>query len=116
MPGCPADSPAVFLFQFISQLLAVIPLSAAAEGELALPSDIKALQQHLCVVQLSRLLGIYHAMEKKQKLAVVQELMLRYRHGLEFGEEKLETDVAVHCRAFSWGWSSRNAGGTACAA
>uniref|UniRef100_A0A8B9J2A2 N-alpha-acetyltransferase 25, NatB auxiliary subunit n=1 Tax=Amazona collaria TaxID=241587 RepID=A0A8B9J2A2_9PSIT len=87
MPSCPADSPAVFLFQFISQLLAVIPLSAAAEGELALPSDIKALQQHLCVVQLSRLLGIYHAMEKKQKLAAVRELMLRYRHGLEFGEE-----------------------------
>uniref|UniRef100_A0A8C5UA84 N-alpha-acetyltransferase 25, NatB auxiliary subunit n=1 Tax=Malurus cyaneus samueli TaxID=2593467 RepID=A0A8C5UA84_9PASS len=73
--------------KFIRQLLDVIPLSAAAENEVALPGDIKALQQHLCVVQLSRLLGIYHAMEKKQKLAVVRELMLRYRHGLEFGEE-----------------------------
>uniref|UniRef100_A0A8B9J1Y1 N-alpha-acetyltransferase 25, NatB auxiliary subunit n=1 Tax=Amazona collaria TaxID=241587 RepID=A0A8B9J1Y1_9PSIT len=93
MPSCPADSPAVFLFQFISQLLAVIPLSAAAEGELALPSDIKALQQHLCVVQLSRLLGIYHAMEKKQKLAAVRELMLRYRHGLEFGKSCLKTEL-----------------------
>uniref|UniRef100_A0A8D2M760 N-alpha-acetyltransferase 25, NatB auxiliary subunit n=1 Tax=Zonotrichia albicollis TaxID=44394 RepID=A0A8D2M760_ZONAL len=73
--------------KFIRQLLDVIPLAAAAENEVALPGDIKALQQHLCVVQLSRLLGIYHAMEKKQKLAVVRELMLRYRHGLEFGEE-----------------------------
>lgn len=78
----------VFLFQFISQLLEVIPLSAAAESEVALPADIKALQQHLCVVQLTRLLGIYHAMDKKEKLTAVRELMLRYRHGLEFGEEK----------------------------
>lgn len=82
--------PLGFLLQFIRQLLDVIPLAAAAENEVALPGDIKALQQHLCVVQLSRLLGIYHAMEKKQKLAVVRELMLRYRHGLEFGEENLE--------------------------
>lgn len=81
--------PPGFLLQFIRQLLDVIPLVAAAENEVALPGDIKALQQHLCVVQLSRLLGIYHAMEKKQKLVVVRELMLRYRHGLEFGEENL---------------------------
>uniref|UniRef100_A0A803W9X3 N-alpha-acetyltransferase 25, NatB auxiliary subunit n=1 Tax=Ficedula albicollis TaxID=59894 RepID=A0A803W9X3_FICAL len=73
--------------KFIQQLLDIIPLVAAAEDEVALPGDIKALQQHLCVVQLSRLLGIYHTMDKKQKLAVVRELMLRYRHGLEFGEE-----------------------------
>lgn len=85
----PAAFALVFLLQFIRQLLDVIPLAAAAENEVALPGDIKALQQHLCVVQLSRLLGIYHAMEKKQKLAVVRELMLRYRHGLEFGEENL---------------------------
>lgn len=90
----------VLLFQFISQLLEVIPLSATAENEVALPADIKALQQHLCVVQLSRLLGIYHAMDKKQKLTVVRELMLRYRHGLEFGEKNLETNVAVHLQLF----------------
>ncbi|KAI1233090.1 hypothetical protein IHE44_0006285 [Lamprotornis superbus] len=79
--------------KFIRQLLDVIPLVAAAENEVALPGDIKALQQHLCVVQLSRLLGIYHAMEKKQKLAVVRELMLRYRHGLEFGKSCLKTEL-----------------------
>ena len=90
----------VFLFQFISQLLEVIPLSATAESEIALPADIKALQQHLCVVQLSRLLGIYHTMDKKQKLTVVRELMLRYRHGLEFGEKNLEVNVAVHSQLF----------------
>lgn len=105
----------VFLFQFISQLLEVIPLSATAENEIALPADIKALQQHLCVVQLSRLLGIYHAMDKKEKLTVVQELMLRYRHGLEFGEKNLETNVCSSAfyvqkfKAFSGGW---NADGT----
>ncbi|KAF4790540.1 N-alpha-acetyltransferase 25, NatB auxiliary subunit [Turdus rufiventris] len=79
--------------KFIRQLLDVIPLVAVAENEVALPGDIKALQQHLCVVQLSRLLGIYHAMDKKQKLAVVRELMLRYRHGLEFGKSCLKTEL-----------------------
>lgn len=90
----------VFLFQFVSQLLEVIPLSATAESEVALPADIKALQQHLCVVQLSRLLGIYHAMDRNQKLTTVRELMLRYRHGLEFGEKNLQTNVTVHLQLF----------------
>ncbi|OXB64168.1 hypothetical protein ASZ78_002098 [Callipepla squamata] len=79
--------------KFISQLLEVIPLSSTTESEIALPADIKALQQHLCVVQLSRLLGVYHAMDKKQKLTVVRELMLRYRHGLEFGKTCLKTEL-----------------------
>uniref|UniRef100_K7FE40 N-alpha-acetyltransferase 25, NatB auxiliary subunit-like n=1 Tax=Pelodiscus sinensis TaxID=13735 RepID=K7FE40_PELSI len=79
--------------KFIRQLLAVIPLSAPTEGKLALPADIKALQQHLCVVQLTRLLGLYHTIDKKQKLNVVQELMLRYQHGLEFGKSCLKTEL-----------------------
>uniref|UniRef100_A0A803Y1X5 N-alpha-acetyltransferase 25, NatB auxiliary subunit n=1 Tax=Meleagris gallopavo TaxID=9103 RepID=A0A803Y1X5_MELGA len=79
--------------KFVSQLLEVIPLSSTTESEIALPTDIKALQQHLCVVQLSRLLGIYHAMDKKQKLTVVRELMLRYHHGLEFGKTCLKTEL-----------------------
>uniref|UniRef100_A0A2K6G5I1 N-alpha-acetyltransferase 25, NatB auxiliary subunit n=1 Tax=Propithecus coquereli TaxID=379532 RepID=A0A2K6G5I1_PROCO len=72
--------------QFINQLLGVVPLSTPTEDKLALPADIRALQQHLCVVQLTRLLGLYHTMDKSQKLSVVRELMLRYQHGLEFGE------------------------------
>lgn len=73
--------------QFINQLLGVVPLSTPTEDKLALPADIRALQQHLCVVQLTRLLGLYHTMDKNQKLSAVRELMLRYQHGLEFGEQ-----------------------------
>lgn len=73
--------------QFINQLLGVVPLSTPTEDKLALPADIRALQRHLCVVQLTRLLGLYHTMDKNQKLSVVRELMLRYQHGLEFGEQ-----------------------------
>ncbi|XP_077164926.1 N-alpha-acetyltransferase 25, NatB auxiliary subunit isoform X1 [Paroedura picta] len=79
--------------KFINQLLGVIPLSAPSEGKLALPANIKALQQHLCVVQLTRLLGLYHAMDKAQKLGAVRDLMLRYRHGLEFGKSCLKTEL-----------------------
>lgn len=62
-------------------------MSTPTEERLALPADIRALQQHLCVVQLTRLLGLYHSMDKNQQLSVVRELMLRYQHGLEFGEQ-----------------------------
>lgn len=88
--------------QFINQLLGVIPLSAPSEGRLALPATIKALQQHLCVVQLTRLLGLYHAMDKAQKLGAVQDLMLRYRHGLEFGEKALEPPLSCGLYQRSW--------------
>uniref|UniRef100_A0A7M4FA01 N-alpha-acetyltransferase 25, NatB auxiliary subunit n=1 Tax=Crocodylus porosus TaxID=8502 RepID=A0A7M4FA01_CROPO len=79
--------------KFINQLLGVIPLSAPVDGDLALPADIKALQQHLCVVQLSRVLGLYHSIDKTQKLSVVRELMLRYHHGLQFGKSCLKTEL-----------------------
>ncbi|XP_061459382.1 N-alpha-acetyltransferase 25, NatB auxiliary subunit isoform X2 [Rhineura floridana] len=79
--------------KFINQLLGVIPLSAPKEGKLALPASIKALQQHLCVVQLTRLLGLYHTMDKTQKLGAIQDLMLRYRHGLDFGKSCLKTEL-----------------------
>uniref|UniRef100_A0A8C2S373 N-alpha-acetyltransferase 25, NatB auxiliary subunit n=1 Tax=Capra hircus TaxID=9925 RepID=A0A8C2S373_CAPHI len=79
--------PASQCTKFINQLLGVVPLSTPTEDKLALPADIRALQRHLCVVQLTRLLGLYHTMDKNQKLSVVRELMLRYQHGLEFGDE-----------------------------
>ncbi|XP_008115541.1 N-alpha-acetyltransferase 25, NatB auxiliary subunit [Anolis carolinensis] len=79
--------------KFINQLLGIIPLSPLTEGAIALPASPKALQQHLCVVQLTRLLGLYHAMEKPQKLAAVRDLMLRYRHGLDFGKSCLKTEL-----------------------
>uniref|UniRef100_A0A6I8NJH5 N-alpha-acetyltransferase 25, NatB auxiliary subunit n=1 Tax=Ornithorhynchus anatinus TaxID=9258 RepID=A0A6I8NJH5_ORNAN len=79
--------------KFINQLLGVVPLSAPKEDKPALPADIKALQQHLCVVQLTRLLGLYHTMDKNQQLTVVRELMLRYQHGLEFGKSCLKTEL-----------------------
>ncbi|XP_044296621.1 N-alpha-acetyltransferase 25, NatB auxiliary subunit isoform X1 [Varanus komodoensis] len=79
--------------KFINRLLGIIPLSAPTDGRPALPASIKALQQHLCVVQLTRLLGLYHAMDKPQKLDVVRDLMLRYRQGLDFGKSCLKTEL-----------------------
>ncbi|ELR46683.1 N-alpha-acetyltransferase 25, NatB auxiliary subunit [Bos mutus] len=85
--------PATQCTKFINQLLGVVPLSTPTEDKLALPADIRALQRHLCVVQLTRLLGLYHTMDKNQKLSVVRELMLRYQHGLEFGKSCLKTEL-----------------------
>ncbi|XP_007490095.3 N-alpha-acetyltransferase 25, NatB auxiliary subunit isoform X2 [Monodelphis domestica] len=85
--------PASRCTKFINQLLGEVSLTTPTEDKLALPADIKGLQQHLCVVQLTRLLGLYHGMDKDQKLKVVRELMLRYHHGLEFGKSCLKTEL-----------------------
>nr|XP_033812407.1 N-alpha-acetyltransferase 25, NatB auxiliary subunit isoform X2 [Geotrypetes seraphini] len=79
--------------KFINLLLGTLPRLEPSEGKLVLPTDTRALQRHLCIVQLSRLLGFYHAMDKKQKLDAVQELTLRYRHGLQFGKSCLKTEL-----------------------
>ncbi|XP_053329156.1 N-alpha-acetyltransferase 25, NatB auxiliary subunit [Spea bombifrons] len=78
---------------FINRLLGSLQLTTVAAGELALPEDIKALQRHLCVVQLTRLLGIYHKMDKAQKQEAIREMTARYRHGLVFGKSCLKTEL-----------------------
>ncbi|KAI1901151.1 hypothetical protein AGOR_G00057240 [Albula goreensis] len=81
--------------QFINRLMETVPLSSPGEelGGVALPGDTKALQRHLCVAQLSRALGLQHALDPTQKLALVQELKTRYRHGLQFGKGCLKTEL-----------------------
>ncbi|XP_053553147.1 N-alpha-acetyltransferase 25, NatB auxiliary subunit-like, partial [Bombina bombina] len=78
---------------FINRLLGSLPLTPPEDSEFALPADIKALQRHLCVVQLTRLLGLYHKMDKSQKQSAVREMTMRYRHGLRFGKSCLKTEL-----------------------
>ncbi|KAK1128168.1 N-alpha-acetyltransferase 25, NatB auxiliary subunit-like isoform X1 [Acipenser oxyrinchus oxyrinchus] len=75
--------------QFINRVMETVLLTAPAEGAIALPADTKALQRHLCVVQLARSLGLHHAMDREHKLSLIHELKTRYRHGLEFGKLRL---------------------------
>uniref|UniRef100_A0A4W3J8N9 N-alpha-acetyltransferase 25, NatB auxiliary subunit n=1 Tax=Callorhinchus milii TaxID=7868 RepID=A0A4W3J8N9_CALMI len=79
--------------QFINKLLEVVPLSVPEEGSLALPADIKAMQRHMFVIQFSRLLGLQQNMDQAQRLALVQELLHRYKHGLDFGKSCLKTEL-----------------------
>ncbi|XP_073419656.1 N-alpha-acetyltransferase 25, NatB auxiliary subunit isoform X2 [Dendrobates tinctorius] len=78
---------------FINRLLGSLPLTPPAEGDVALPADIKAMQRHLCVVQLTRLLGLSYKMEKLQKQDAIREVVGRYRHGLQFGSSCLKTEL-----------------------
>ncbi|XP_036383509.1 N-alpha-acetyltransferase 25, NatB auxiliary subunit-like [Megalops cyprinoides] len=81
--------------QFINRLMETVPLQAPGEegAGLALPEDTRALQRHLCVLQLSRALGLQHALDPAGKLALIQELKARYRHGLQFGKACLKTEL-----------------------
>ncbi|MGH0164286.1 UNVERIFIED_CONTAM: hypothetical protein FKN15_048017 [Acipenser sinensis] len=86
--------------QFINRVMETVPLTAPTEGAIALPADTKALQRHLCVVQLARSLGLHHAMDREHKLSLIHELKTRYRHGLEFGKSSLKTELQysdVYC-------------------
>lgn len=64
-----------------------VPLAAPGEDGVALPGDTRALQRHLCVTQLSRCLGLQHALSTEGKLGLIKELKVHYHHGLQFGKQ-----------------------------
>lgn len=86
--GVTGAVPEAFLlnFQFINRLSEAVPLGERGEEGFAFPEDTKALQRHLCVHQLSRALGLQHALDAEGKLLLIAELKAHYRHGLKFGE------------------------------
>uniref|UniRef100_A0A8C5E2G7 N-alpha-acetyltransferase 25, NatB auxiliary subunit n=1 Tax=Gouania willdenowi TaxID=441366 RepID=A0A8C5E2G7_GOUWI len=79
--------------QLINRLSESVPLGEATNGGFSFPDDTDALQRHLCVHQLSRALGLQHALSTDQKLRLIEELKAHYRHGLKFGENALKTEL-----------------------
>lgn len=76
-------------FQFVNRLSEAVPLGEQGDEGFAFPDDTKALQRHLCVCQLSRALGLHHALDVEGKLRLIAELKAHYRHGLKFGRNAL---------------------------
>uniref|UniRef100_A0A4W4FDN9 N-alpha-acetyltransferase 25, NatB auxiliary subunit n=1 Tax=Electrophorus electricus TaxID=8005 RepID=A0A4W4FDN9_ELEEL len=72
---------------FVNRLTEAVPLGPVGEDGVALPGDTRALQRHLGAAQLSRCLGLQHALSTDGKLALIHELRAHYRHGLQFGKE-----------------------------
>uniref|UniRef100_A0A8C8G7M0 N-alpha-acetyltransferase 25, NatB auxiliary subunit n=1 Tax=Oncorhynchus tshawytscha TaxID=74940 RepID=A0A8C8G7M0_ONCTS len=75
--------------QFKKRLGELVPLGEAGEDGFGFPGDTKALQRHLCVCQLSRALGLQHALDTEGKLRLITELKAHYHHGLQFGDENM---------------------------
>uniref|UniRef100_A0A8C7LN88 N-alpha-acetyltransferase 25, NatB auxiliary subunit n=1 Tax=Oncorhynchus mykiss TaxID=8022 RepID=A0A8C7LN88_ONCMY len=71
----------------------LVPLGEAGEDGFGFPGDTKALQRHLCVCQLSRALGLQHALDTEGKLRLITELKAHYHHGLQFGKSCLKTEL-----------------------
>lgn len=86
--GCEVDVlPSLFpCVQFINRVSEAVPLGEQGEDGFAFPEDTKALQRHLCMSQLSRALGLHHALDPDGKLRLIAELKAHYRHGLKFGK------------------------------
>ncbi|XP_034402615.1 N-alpha-acetyltransferase 25, NatB auxiliary subunit isoform X2 [Cyclopterus lumpus] len=79
--------------QFVNRLGEAVPLGEQGDEGFAFPEDTKALQRHLCVCQLSRALGLHHALHPDGKLRLIAELKAHYRHGLKFGSDALKTEL-----------------------
>ncbi|XP_056146641.1 N-alpha-acetyltransferase 25, NatB auxiliary subunit [Lampris incognitus] len=79
--------------QLINQLEEAAAPGREQEDRSAFPKDTKALQRHLCVCQLSRALGLQHALDVDGKLQLVAELKAHYHHGLQFGETSVKTEL-----------------------
>ncbi|XP_048876335.1 N-alpha-acetyltransferase 25, NatB auxiliary subunit [Brienomyrus brachyistius] len=79
--------------QFINRLMETVPLAEPQEDGVALPGDTRALQRHLSVAQLSRSLGLQHALDPPAKLDLIRQLKVHYRHGLQFGKSCLKTEL-----------------------
>ncbi|KAK1800814.1 hypothetical protein P4O66_005996, partial [Electrophorus voltai] len=76
--------------QFVNRLTEAVPLGPVGEDGVALPGDTRALQRHLGAAQLSRCLGLQHALSTDGKLALIHELKAHYRHGLQFDPSPVE--------------------------
>ncbi|XP_012685727.2 N-alpha-acetyltransferase 25, NatB auxiliary subunit [Clupea harengus] len=81
--------------QFANRLMEGVPLGSGEEGGVGagLPGDTRALQRHLCVTQLSRALGLHHALDTDSKLQLIVQLKAHYQHGLQFGKSCLKTEL-----------------------
>ncbi|XP_028830383.1 N-alpha-acetyltransferase 25, NatB auxiliary subunit isoform X1 [Denticeps clupeoides] len=79
--------------QFINRLMEAVPLGAPENNGVALPGDTRALQRHLCVSQITRLLGLHHMLDAAGKLSVIRELKSHYHNGLQFGKSCLKTEL-----------------------
>ncbi|KAL8619116.1 hypothetical protein ACOMHN_019388 [Nucella lapillus] len=56
-------------------------------------SDAKHICQHMTVLQLCRLAGVYSQQSDEQVLDTVRDFILRYRKGLDLGQDLLQTDL-----------------------
>uniref|UniRef100_A0A8C8J801 N-alpha-acetyltransferase 25, NatB auxiliary subunit n=1 Tax=Oncorhynchus tshawytscha TaxID=74940 RepID=A0A8C8J801_ONCTS len=79
--------------QFENRLGELVPLGEVGEDGFGFPGDTKALQRHLCVCQLSRVLGLQHTLDTEGKLCLITELKAHYHYGLQFGKSCLKTEL-----------------------
>ncbi|XP_038845669.1 N-alpha-acetyltransferase 25, NatB auxiliary subunit isoform X2 [Salvelinus namaycush] len=79
--------------QFKNRLGELVPLGEVGEDGFGFPGDTKALQRHLCVCQLSRVLGLQRVLDTEGKLCLITELKAHYHYGLQFGKSCLKTEL-----------------------
>ncbi|XP_072043976.1 N-alpha-acetyltransferase 25, NatB auxiliary subunit-like [Amphiura filiformis] len=96
---------------FIQSLLDTVKLEKAEGAEIAFATEAKQMQRHICVVQMTRHLGLHSNLSAEETLALIKELVQRHQRGLSFGKELLKTDlqysddyllIAVHLLLDAW--------------
>lgn len=77
--------------QMITELLAKLGIHSQ-DGQIVMAADIKVIQRHILLIQLSRYYGFHRQMETEKCLSLAEELLQRYTDGLKFGESLTSTD------------------------
>ncbi|XP_035829223.1 N-alpha-acetyltransferase 25, NatB auxiliary subunit [Aplysia californica] len=97
--------------ELLSHIQGSVGLDESEGEDLLFAKDISQMTRHMVSVQLSRRAGKHHLMSSEARLALSQQLQLRYRQGLSFGRELLQTDLqysdnyllmAVHLLLDEW--------------
>ncbi|XP_059149615.1 N-alpha-acetyltransferase 25, NatB auxiliary subunit-like [Physella acuta] len=79
--------------QFVQYMKTNAGLDSSDGDTLNLAADINQLTKHLVYIQLTRYMGRHIKLETEEALSLSQELLIRYRDGLKFGESLLSTDL-----------------------
>ncbi|CAH1802298.1 unnamed protein product [Owenia fusiformis] len=80
-----------------SQLIATLHEELGVETkegeEIKYAQNVKELQRHLTLIQLSRYIGCHDLLSDDAKSQMAKTLVLRYKDGLKFGKELISTDL-----------------------
>ncbi|XP_071790320.1 N-alpha-acetyltransferase 25, NatB auxiliary subunit-like [Asterias amurensis] len=78
--------------QFVDSLVDTLALETGEDG-IKYATSVKQIYRHLCILKVSRRLGLQDKLSQDVKLSLVDELIKRSEDALKYGKDLLNTDL-----------------------